>query len=148
MAREGHGVPGRIVLKNQPKLTLANLLRRRKTTLAKFVVELGVTTHSGLLQWCNRMGVIAPSTEEFTEAFPGAARVNSAREGVVVLEAPPVIDEPSGAVIDPDAPIHAPGVTVLTSSSFLPTVEGVTSAVQRKSRRTAPLIETQKTDSD
>jgi len=136
MAREGRGTPGRVVLKNQPKLTLAHLLRRRKTTLAKFVTELGVTTHGGLQQWCDRMGVVAPTAEEFVHAFPAAAKVNSAREGVVVLEAPPVIDEPTGTPIDPDAPVSQPGVSFTSTVPFLTAIDGPTVATSKKARAT------------
>ena len=123
MAKEERGTPGRITLKNQPKLTLLNLLRRRKSTLAKFISDIGITTHGALTQWCDRMGIVAPTSEEFVTAFPAAARVNSPREGVIVLEALRVIDEPSGAQIDPDAPIAAPGIMVITkedASTFVP----------------------------
>ncbi len=130
MGRDVRGTPGRIVLKDhQPKLTLANLLRRRRTTLSHFVAELGVTTHASLEIWCKRMGVVAPTAAEFCVAFPAASRVNSAQEGVIVLEAPPVIDEATGNVIDPDAPV-VPGIEVVTTA-----VEPPTEAAQKKIRR-------------
>lgn len=101
MGREGRGTPGRFTAKDhRPKLRLEDLLRRRRTTLAAFVAELGVTTYAALLNWCTRTGVLAPSPEEFTAAFPAAARVNSPQEGVVVLEAPRVISEVTGDPID------------------------------------------------
>lgn len=113
MARDGRGNPGRIILKNQPRLTLANVLRRRRTTLKAFVEELGFTTFAALSNWCDRMGIAAPTQAEFETLFP--TRVNSPMEGVVVLEAPPVVDELSGQQIDPDAPVVEPGIEVVTS---------------------------------
>lgn len=98
MKRDGRGNPGRIVLKNVPRLRLVDVLRRRRTTLKALVAELGLTTYSGLEIWCGRMGIVAPPEADFNLIFPPApaARVNSPREGVIVLEAPPVIAEATG----------------------------------------------------
>jgi len=104
MNRDGRGKPGRIVLKNQPRLTLTNVLRRRRSTLSVLVGELGLTTYAGLSAWCRRMGVTVPTEGEFIIAFPNAGRVNSPREGVVVLEAPIVVAEPTGERIEPARP--------------------------------------------
>lgn len=85
------------MLKNQvPRLRLADLIRRRRTTLKSFVNELGLTTYTALGIYCQRVGVLSPSVEEFDAVFPPAAKVNSPKEGVVVLEAPPVISESTG----------------------------------------------------
>ena len=118
MARDGRGNPGRIVLKNQPSLTLANVLRRRRTTLKAFVQELGLTTHGALTIWCDRMGIDAPTAEAFAAAFP--TRVNSPTEGVVVLEAPPVVEESTGRILEVD---EAPAV-----------VDGTPEGTQKKRR--------------
>lgn len=50
-------------MKNLPKLSLNDLLRRRKQTLAKFVSELEITSHDDLVYTCNRMGVLPPGVE-------------------------------------------------------------------------------------
>lgn len=132
MSRDGRGKPGRIILKNQPSLTLTNVLRRRRTTLKELVNDLGVSTYAGLQRWCDRMGIVAPSQDEFDKVIPPSVRVNSPMEGVIVLEAPPVLDEISGRVIDPDAPVLQPGVEVVTD---LPaTVESLSEAAQKKRR--------------
>jgi len=115
MARDGRGTPGRIILKNQPRLTLAALLRRRRTTLKAFIAELGVSTYTALDIWCGRTGVVPPTLAEFEACVPPTQKVNSPQEGVIVLEAPPVLDEISGRPIDPEAPTE-PGVEVLTQS--------------------------------
>lgn len=118
MSRDGRGNPGRIVLKNQPRLRLADVLRRRKSNLKALVTELGVATYSGLVNWCDRMGIVPPDQSEFDVHFP-PLKVNSPQEGVVVLEAPPVLDEQSGQAIDPEAPVE-PGVEVVIGPSDQP----------------------------
>lgn len=117
MSRDTRGNPGRIVLKNhQPKLRLADVLRRRRSTLGALVKELGVSTYPGLEIWCGRMGVVPPTLQEFQSVVPPDMKVSSPQEGVIVLEPPPVIDERSGMQIDPDGPI-IPGIEVITSGS-------------------------------
>ena len=112
----------KVHLKNLPKLKLGDLLRRRKMLLNKFLGEFGITTHEGLVARCDRMGVLPPTVEEFKLAVGSAAPVNNPSEGVVVLEAPPVIDDLTGRRIDPDAPAF-PGVVVITSHDEEPTFE-------------------------
>lgn len=102
----------RVVVKNMPKLKLSDLLRRRKMTLRALLDEFGITTFNGLLIRCDRMGCAPPTEAEFKVAYP-TGPVNSPQEGVVVLEAPPVIDDISGRKIDPEAPV-APEVKVIT----------------------------------
>lgn len=101
MSRDGRGTPGRIVLTNhQPKLRLADVLRRRKTTLRAFIDSLGLTTYTALDIMCGRLGVIAPTEVEFNTARPITERVNSPQEGIIVLEAPPLLDEATGLVVN------------------------------------------------
>lgn len=118
MSRDGRGNPGRIVLKNQPRLTLAAVLRRRRSNLKTLVTDLGVATYAGLTNWCDRMGIVPPDKWEFDALIP-PLKVNSPQEGVVVLEPPPVVDEQSGLPIDPEAPVE-PGVEVVTGPSDQP----------------------------
>lgn len=96
MSRDGRGNPGRIVLKNVPRLRLVDVVRRRRTTLKALIDELGLTTYTGLDIWCARMGIVPPPEADFNLLFPPETRVNSPREGVIVLEAPPVIAESTG----------------------------------------------------
>jgi len=128
MSRDGRGTPGRIVLKNQTKLKLADVLRRRKTNLRAFIDSLGLTTYASLNIMCVRLGVAPPSESEFDLARPPTERVNSPQEGIIVLEAPPVIDEISGQCIDPDAPVE-PGLVVIFGDE--PPTEGP----QKKTRK-------------
>ena len=107
-------------MKNQPRLTLAAVLRRRRTTLKKLVDELGVSTYTALVNWCDRMGITPPERAEFDEVFPPALKVNSPQEGVVVLDPPPVVDEHTGRNIDPEVPVLEPGVEVVTEPTDPP----------------------------
>jgi hypothetical protein len=103
----------RIHVKNLPRLRLTDLLRRRKTALRSYLNEFGITTYEGLLARCERMGVAPPEREDFEKVV--VVRVSSPPEGVVVLEAPKVIKESTGEVIDVDAEDAQHGeVVVLT----------------------------------
>lgn len=96
-----------------PRLQLADLLKRRKMSLLQFVTEHAITTYEGLCARCEWMGVSPPTDEQYGELVPSQRVVNSPQEGVVVVEAPVVIDEMSGKAIDPEAPV-VPGVSVVT----------------------------------
>ena len=74
-----------IKLKNIPKIKLMDLLRRRKTTLLRYLDEFGITTYESLNERCDRMGVTSPSLEEFVNVRPLPPVVNSPTEGVVVI---------------------------------------------------------------
>lgn len=118
MSRDGRGNPGRMVLKNQPRLKLSDLLRRRKMTLQQMLSEHGITTYETLTIRCDRMGVVPPTEQEFRAVVK--VPVNNPQQGVVVLEPPPVVDDLTGREIDPEAPVDLPGVTVLTDKPFKP----------------------------
>lgn len=103
--------PTKAKKKNLPKLKLADLLKRRKMTLKQLLDEFGITTYAALTIRCERMGVQAPSQEEF-DAIVGVV-VSSPTEGVVVLEAPPIIEDCSGKeIIDEDLLPVSQGTTV------------------------------------
>lgn len=86
--------------KSPPGMKLLDLLRRRRLTLRTFIDQFGITTYEALQERCARMGVQAPTVNEWTVVAPEP--VNSPTEGVVVLEPPPVIQEASGKTLDPD----------------------------------------------
>ncbi len=88
MSRDGRGHPGRYVPKNLPKLKLIDVLKRRKTSLRQFLTEFSITTYGGLFDQCQRMGIVAPTQQQFDDVVPPMTHVNSPQEGVVVLEAP------------------------------------------------------------
>lgn len=103
-----------IKVKNLPRLKLADLLRRRKMSLPQLLSGFGITTYAGLVNHCNRIGVLPPSESEFKVASPNPP-VNNPQEGVVVLGPLPeyYVDEISGKRIDPAAPV-LPEVKVVT----------------------------------
>jgi len=68
-------------------ITLEALLRRRRTTLARYLQATGVDTYDSLLRRCASMGVTPPTPEAFAAAHP--TWVTSPAEGVVVVETPP-----------------------------------------------------------
>ena len=114
-----------------PRLKLADLLKRRKMTLKQFLQEFGITTYDGMLIRCHRMGVEPPTEVDYALTMP--PRVSSPTEGVVVLEAPEVIDELTGKSIDPAGPT-SPGVTVKWSAAYEPELVPIKDT-QRKPRK-------------
>jgi hypothetical protein len=103
----------RVDVRNMPRLSLFNLLKRRKTTLERFVKESGIQTYNALVTQCGKLGVQSPTQQEYEVVFPTI--VNSPAEGVVVADPLPVIDDLSGREIDPEAPVSYPGVEVTFS---------------------------------
>jgi hypothetical protein len=95
----------RLQKKSLSRVQLTDLLRRRKTTLEKFLKDTGIVTYELLVERCSSMGVVAPTREQFSSVRgnPETYEVSSPTEGVVVLSPPEkitVISEASGAQID------------------------------------------------
>lgn len=106
----------KIKLTNMPKLKLQDLLKRRKMTLVTLLGEFGITTYEGLKIKCDRMGVVPPAEADFTEALGvNKLEVNNPQDGIIVVEAPRVIEEQTGRAIDPEAPV-LPEVKVITQA--------------------------------
>lgn len=57
--------------------------------------DLGLVTHESLSIFCDNLGVQPPTAAEFLAVFPVVPQVNSAAEGIVVLEPGPEADGPS-----------------------------------------------------
>ena len=76
-----------VTLKNEPLLTLGNLLKRKKMTLKQFLDEFGITTYSGLVSRCDRIGVLPPTEDDFKKL--NNPIVSNPAEGVVVVEITP-----------------------------------------------------------
>lgn len=95
-------------IKNLPRLRLADLLRRRKMRLERFLDESGIHSYGGLVAKCKKIGVQPPTETEYRSVRP--IQVSSQQDGVVVLDPPPVIDEITGKEIDPEAPVLEPGI--------------------------------------
>lgn len=88
------------VLKGQPALKLNDLLRKRKTTLKKFITETGITSYGRLQEKCQKLGVSAPTEDEFKTIMP--EHVTQQQEGIVVLDPPPLLKETTGQKIEID----------------------------------------------
>lgn len=94
----------RLQKKSLSKVSLADLLRRKKTTLEKYLIETGIVTYDLLTARCESSGLVPPTVEEFHKAqgrTTPAPVVSSPSEGVVVLEPPPVaklVSELDGSV--------------------------------------------------
>ena len=54
--------------KNTSKLTLASVLKRRKTTLREFTAQLGLSTYEAVCDYSVRMGIVPPSETEYADA--------------------------------------------------------------------------------
>lgn len=72
-----------VKIKNMPNLSLLALLKRRKTTLKKYVDELGLHTYTSLTSHCDSLGVSSPTQEQYKQAMPDVVSVPE--EGVIVL---------------------------------------------------------------
>jgi hypothetical protein len=59
-------------------------------TLKNFADECGITTYNGILNHCDRLGVVPPTQSEFDDAL-GTQFVSNPMEGVVVLEPASVV---------------------------------------------------------
>lgn len=104
-----------VKVKNLPKLTLHNLLRRRKMTLQQFLAESGIHAYAALVNKCSEIGVQPPTEQEYLAVVP--TQVSSPQDGIVVLEPIPVVDDLTGRQIDPDAPVTVPGVEVIIDNA-------------------------------
>ena len=99
-----------------PRLTLADVLRRRRQTLKKFVDDSGVQSYEGLCNLCHRLGMLPPDEGTYKREV-NPPLVSSQLDGIVVLDPPPVVDEMTGRRIDPDAPVHLPEVKVVVDKN-------------------------------
>lgn len=89
----------RLQKKSYSRLSLGDLLRRRRSNLKKFLTESGIVTYELLTSRCDSMGVVPPSEQEFNDAKgnPVMHNVSSPTEGVVVLEPPRMLVPPEDA---------------------------------------------------
>jgi len=87
------------------KVTLLNVLRRRKSSLKKFLQETGIVTYELLKTRCDSMGVIPPEEDDFLKASGVESAdlprtVSSPAEGLIVLEPPDLVKENTGESFD------------------------------------------------
>jgi hypothetical protein len=81
----------KVVVRNLPQMKLSDLLRRRKTSLKKFVNDLGISTYDSLKENCSRIGVQPPQEDEWLKVRDGF--VTSPTEGIVVIDPPEIFQE-------------------------------------------------------
>lgn len=83
----------RLLKKSLSKINLSDLLRRKKSTLDKFLSESGIVTYDKLVERCNSIGVVPPPEESFNKAMgnPATPELSSPMDGIVVLE--PILGE-------------------------------------------------------
>lgn len=131
-------------IRYQPKsqIKLEDLLRRRKTTLKKFVSDRGITTYHELLQSCSRLGVLAPSSEVFLSNIN--TYVSNPAAGVVVIPPLDVISESTGEIVSSKNEFEAIKPVVDVSSNveevrsppaFLEPYQGMTIPDIRKNQK-------------
>jgi len=86
------------------KVTLLNVLKRRKSDLKRFLSDTGIVTYELLKSRCDSMGVIPPEEREFLDAIgtdsTGTASVSSPAEGLIVLGPPKIINELTGKEVE------------------------------------------------
>jgi hypothetical protein len=80
----------RLQKKSLSRVSLMDLLRRKRTNLEKFLSDSGIVTYELLKQRCASMGAVPPTIEQFNKVKGNAAihDVSSPTEGVVVLNPP------------------------------------------------------------
>jgi hypothetical protein len=67
-----------------PTLSLFDLLKRRKTNLSSWSKETGNTTYAAVVNYCDRLGVISPTEEQFKICCPEV--VTDQANGVIVFD--------------------------------------------------------------
>jgi hypothetical protein len=84
----------RLQKKSLSKVSLLDLLRRKRTNLTNFLSETGIVTYDLLVKRCNSIGLLPPSEDHFLKAkgYPITHEVSSPTEGIVVLEPAIVVD--------------------------------------------------------
>lgn len=97
------------------KVSLSDILRRRRKTLKQFLLDTGIVTYETLSTRCSSMGVLPPSEEEFNDAAGKSSNgefiASSPTEGVVVLEPPQLVEESTGKLHDVED-LDPPGIDV------------------------------------
>jgi hypothetical protein len=108
------------------KVSLSDVLRKRRTNLKKFLDDSGIVTYELLAARCASMGVLVPAEDEFNLAkgidSSMTPEVSSPTEGVLVLNSPPIILESTGKSVyteEREAPqIEVQVITQLSDQLF------------------------------
>jgi len=77
----------RLQKKSLSKINLTDLLRRKRSTLEKFLKETGIVTYDLLVKRCDSIGVVPPSEDHFlrVKGNPITHEFSSPTEGIVVI---------------------------------------------------------------
>lgn len=91
----------RLQTKSLSRVSLLDLLRKKRSTLEKFLVDTGIVTYDKLVERCSSIGVVPPSEEQFHKAMgsPMTHEVSSPTEGVIVLNPLP---ESASEILTPE----------------------------------------------
>lgn len=76
------------------KVALTDLLRRKQSSLEKFLTENGIVTYERLVSRCESIGVVPPSEDQFNSSTGNPYEYSSPTEGIVVLNPLPVTAPP------------------------------------------------------
>jgi hypothetical protein len=81
----------RLQKKSLSKINLTDLLRRKRSTLEKFLKETGIVTYNLLVKRCDSIGVVPPTEDHFlrVKGNPVTHEFSSPTEGIVVINPPP-----------------------------------------------------------
>jgi len=84
----------RLNKKSISKVTLLDLLRRKQSSLSKYLEENGIVTYERLTSRCASIGVVPPSEEQFKSSMgnPTIHEYSSPTDGIIVLN-PSLSDE-------------------------------------------------------
>ena len=120
----------RLQKKSLSRITLNDLLRRRKTNLERFLSDMGIVTYERLVSRCASMGVTPPTEEQFTRLRGDQVHeISSPTEGVVVLNPAPLTPEEEATVVDAESD---PSAEVSQQQDFSETTTTIKKKRQRK----------------
>lgn len=96
----------RLQEKSLSKLTLLDLLRRKRKNLETYLNEAGIVTYDRLVRSCTSIGVVPPSEEQFLEARgnPVTPDISSPTDGILVLNPPEEIDLAASSIAESAEP--------------------------------------------
>lgn len=109
----------RLQPKSISKVTLLNLLRRKRMTLKQFLSDNGIITYELLVSRCSSMGVVPPDRENFEKSVDSDHKyqISSPTEGILVLNPPQNLlqDSADGTTMH----VAAAAATIEDSSNLL-----------------------------
>jgi len=91
-------------VKKIPPIKLTNLLKKKKISLASFIMSAGIVTYQKLIQYCQKIGVDAPEENEFQKIVQEV--FSSPQDGIIVLDSPSLIKENTGKPVSIENILH------------------------------------------